>query len=132
MIEVKRTTFGFHITFSGEINSEEMLRWKGQSIEMLQDPELPKPFRVRVDMTGLEHLDVDPKEILVDTQMLYRGAGMDRSVVVISDKETGVQMRDTALASGIEVGERYVHIEEPHWRAEMEGWLLRGEEPTHK
>lgn len=132
MIEVKRTPFGFHMVFSGHITSEEMMAWKVQSLERLRDPKLPKPFRVRVDMTSLEHLDVDPKEILVDGQSLYRDAGMDRSVVIIADKATGLQMRDTALASGIETGERYLHIAEPHWRQEMEDWLIRGIEPTHR
>lgn len=132
MIEVKRTPFGFHMVFSGHITSEEMTVWKTQSVARLMDPTLPKPFRVRVDMTSLDHLDVDPKEILVNGQSLYRDAGMDRSVVIIAEKATGLQMRDAALASGIETGERYIHIAEPRWRQEMDDWLTRGIEPTHK
>lgn len=132
MIDVKRTPFGFHMVFSGHISSEEMMAWKRDAVTRLADPKLPKPFRVRVDMTSLEHLDVDPKEILVDGQALFRDAGMDRSVVIIAEKATGLQMRDTALASGIETGERYLHISEPRWRQEMDDWLMHGMEPTHK
>jgi hypothetical protein len=132
VIEVKRTPFGFHMTFSGHITSEEMLAWKVSAVACLGDPTLPKPFRVRVDMTSLEHLDVDPREILVDGQASFRDAGMDRSVVVIAERSVGLQMRDTALASGIETGERYIHIEEPRWRMEANDWLLRGIEPSHR
>lgn len=131
MYQISPAEFGFRLTFSGAMTAAEMEQWRQESAKFLRAA--PKtPWRVYVDMRKLSPLPQDAKDVLIAGQAAYKEAGMDRSVVVGATRIVAMQMRNTALASGIESGERYVSVEEPNWGAEAEAWILRGVEPTHK
>lgn len=133
MYRIERAPWGgYSLTFSGMMTAAEMQAWKTEALRDIRKGGLPKPFRVYVDMQALAPLPQDAKEVLVTGQAEFKAAGMDRSVVVVAKRMIAMQMRNTALASGIEVGERYISVEEESWNREAMDWLLKGTEPTHK
>lgn len=132
MYRIEQTPFGFHLTFSGMMSAAEMQAWKDEALRTLRTAKLPKPFRVYVDMRDLAPLPQDAQEVLVTGQAEFKNSGMDRSVGVVAKRMIAMQMRNTALASGIESGERYISVEEEHWESEAMDWILKGVEPSHK
>ena len=132
MYRIDPRPFGFHLTFGGMVTAAEMQAWKDEALRAIRNTHPPKPFRVYVDMRDLAPLPQDAEEVLVSGQAAFKAANMDRSVVVVAKRMIAMQMRNTALASGIESGERYISVEEEHWESEAMDWLLKGVEPSHK
>ena len=132
MYRIDPRPFGFHLTFGGMVTAAEMQAWKDEALRAIRNTHPPKPFRVYVDMRDLAPLPQDAQEVLVTGQAQFKTFGMDRSVVIVAKRMIAMQMRNTALASGIESGERYISVEEEHWADEADAWILQGVEPTHK
>ena len=132
MYRIDPRPFGFHLTFGGMMAAAEMQAWKDEALRAIRNTHPPKPFRVYVDMRDLAPLPQDAQEVLVTGQAEFKNSGMDRSVGVVAKRMIAMQMRNTALASGIESGERYISVEEEHWESEAMDWILKGVEPSHK
>lgn len=128
MYEIRRTEYGFHLTFSGHIQVEEMQHWLEESREILSDVE--GRFGVFVDMRHMILLPPDSQPAMREGQKIYMDAGMIRSVVILADEVIALQFRRIAKQSGIFDCERYIDASSvPNWEQVGLDWVLKGIEP---
>jgi hypothetical protein len=128
MYTITQTKFGFKLTFGGFIQNPELEGWLADSEKALT--RAAGPFGVFVDMRALKPLPRQAQETMVAGQLLYKRAGMTRSVVVLNDGVTLMQFRRLAKQSGIDAWERYVDASTtPNWEQVALMWLLDGVDP---
>lgn len=120
--------YGYHLTFAGIINRDEINHWLEESKQKL--PKGPNTFSVFVDMRGLELLPVDSLQAMNEGQMYYKKMGMQRSVVIFSSNITEMQFKLIAKKTGIFSEERYIDAYNHHdWEQIGLDWILNGVEP---
>jgi len=128
MYRIERRPFGFALTFGGFIRKEEMDSWCTESREQLRGA--PNSFSVLIDMRELKPLPADAQEVMVLGQKLYKGAGMQRSAVILNNATTTLQFIRLAKDSGIDAWERYFDASsEPRWEEKSLGWVKSGIDP---
>jgi hypothetical protein len=129
MYDIEQTDFGFELTFSGNMDRDELLDWREESERTVKTG--PDSFGVLVNMRDLGALGDDAQEVMVETQHDYREWGMERSAVVVDSATTKLQFQRLARESGIDEWERYVDTEtfdDP--RDAALAWVKDGEEPA--
>lgn len=107
MYTIDRKKSGYVLTFSGNINADEMQKWFNESQKKLST-EFSKSFGVIIDMKDLEPLLSEAKTIMVNGQKLYKDKGMDRSAVILNDTKVCLQFKSLAIISGIFKTEKYI------------------------
>ena len=129
MYILERTDYGFHLTFGGFIDAEQMQGWLDQSRQELA--EVAPPFGVIVDMRTLIPLHPDAQQIMEKGQALYRESGMQRSAVILNHPVTTIQFQRLARQSGISEWERYIDASTDfNWQETARQWVEEGEEPS--
>lgn len=106
MYLIKKTAYGFELTFSGSMTATEMNQWVTDSIKELKSM-VGKKFNVLIRMDELKPLPQDIKRILEQGQALYKKLGMQKSAVIAPSLIIAMQMKNAAKASGIDVTEQY-------------------------
>lgn len=107
MYKIERRSSGYILTFSGEINAEEMQRWYNDSKTELMH-ETSETFGVIINMKDLQPLLADARIIMVNGQKLYKEKGMKRSAVILNSEEICQQFKNLAIQSDIYATERYI------------------------
>jgi hypothetical protein len=131
MYQIKKESYGPHLTFSGHIPKQEMEQWLSDSKEIIKT--LPDEFVVFVDMRDMELLPPESRPIMVVGQEYYRVNGMQRSVVILKDKITKMQFKGIAKETGISEWERYIDANaEPNWEQVAMDWVLDCVDPDDK
>ena len=108
MYNITKRPSGYILTFSGNIDAEEMQRWKNDSERQLIG-ETSNSFGVIIDMKNLLPLSAEARNIMVAGQKLYKEKGMKRSAVILNSEEICQQFKTLALQSGIYATERYIN-----------------------
>ena len=128
MFTVKRTEFGYHLTLSGTVNVEDVMKWLEESKQLLSSG--PKSFGVFVDMRDIKPLSRLARKQLEEGQLLYKQHGMTRSVVIVSSPIIRRQFEDLAKETGIYEWERYIDASAtPNWEQVGMDWLLHAYDP---
>ena len=128
MYVIKKTEYGYHLTFSGNIMQDEMKQWVEESQQALATQK--GSFSVFVDMRTLEPISVDAQVQMQKGQRLYKQKGMVRSVVIHDDSTLTRQFQRIARHTGILPRERYIDASaEPDWEKVGMDWILEGKEP---
>lgn len=128
MYLIQRAGYGYHLTFGGFVDGDEMQGWLEESQRELA--EAPDTFGVVVDMRTLMPLHPDAQQLMERGQALYRQAGMERSAVILNHPVTTIQFQRLAQQSGIYEWERYIDASsDPEWEKMALNWVQRGQEP---
>jgi len=129
MYIIKPEDFGYHLTFAGFIDAEEMQHWYDESKRILEDA--PEAFGVFVDMRTLRPLPPDARVIMEEAQAFYKAKGMTRSVVILNDPITTMQFKNIAQKSGIYEWERYLDASTTYdWKTIGLDWIIHEIDPT--
>ncbi len=128
MYKIEKTGYGVKLTFSGFIKTDEMKEWVAES--QITVTSLPPKFGVFVDMRELKALAPDVQLIMQEGQILYKKAGMERSVVILQSALVTSQFKRVAKESGIYEWERYIDSSKtPGWEETGKKWLVSKIDP---
>ena len=128
MYKIERTDYGLRLTFSGAMSFEEVERWGRDIVVALSA--LPKSFGVFVDMRGLVPLAPEAQGALKQGQLFARQVGMQRSVVVVDNREIAEQFERIARQTGIYEYERYIDaLTDKRWEEKSLDWIVDGIDP---
>lgn len=131
MYVIEKTDLGFHLVFGGIMDAPELEHWLRESTVALQA--VSGSFKVLVDMRTLGPLDAEGKAVMQRGQRMYRQAGMQRSVVILSNPVTLMQFKRIAHESGIFEWERYIDASAvPDWETVAIAWLEHGVDPHNQ
>ncbi|MBU1221277.1 hypothetical protein KKF34_03505 [Myxococcota bacterium] len=129
MYSITKKDYGWLLVFGDSISEVEMMKWVEESKKVLAMGS-KKDFGVFVDMRTLKPLAQSTKDIMVKGQMLFKQAGMVRSVVILQSAVITMQFKRIAKESGIDAWERYISAETtPDWQKKGEEWLKSGKDP---
>lgn len=107
MYKIERRPSGYILTFSGNIDTDEMQRWHNDSERNLST-ETSSSFGVIIDMRNLQPLTSESQALMVNGQKLYKAKGMKRSSVILNNEKVCTQFKNLAIQSGIYSTERYI------------------------
>jgi len=128
LYKIEKTNYGYFLTFSGEMDLEEMTQWFRDSKEVLENAS--RSFGVFVDMRQLQLLDPDAQEEMQSGQRYYKKMGMKRSVVILDNSILTIQFKRIALQSDIYNTERYIDASSmTNWEEIGKDWLIYGTDP---
>ncbi len=129
MITVLPTDYGFRLTFVDPItlaDAEEFRRQMAEGVLALEGRE----FSVFADLRRCVLMPANVRNISEAVQRNCRLNGMQRSVVVVDDDVTAMQLRDIARKTGIYEYERYlVTTDDPMWERAALKWLVEAVDP---
>ncbi len=128
MIYILKKTYGYKILKSGIISVQDVEKFQAESeLNLAQNNE---KFSVFVDMRKVEILPAECKDLMYKGQRLYKQMGMERSVVIVADSVTAMQLQLLAKKTEIHEFERYIDAStNQNWEEEGLGWLLHTKEP---
>ena len=128
MLKSERTSYGFRFYFISPITPQETRIWTDGIAAELADRQ--ESFHVFADFRKCELFPAECKPILEEAQTCCREHGMVRSVVVLNDEITAMQLRIVARKTGILKWERYVSCEDNSaWEDQALSWILNATEP---
>lgn len=131
MYKIEKTNYGVKLTFDGFIQAAEMAKWVEESRKII--PTLGGKFGVMADMRTMKPLPKDAQAVMQEGQKLYKQAGLQRSVVILSSVITTSQFRQIAKATGIDAWERYIDAtSNPQWERAGADWLTKAVDPDKK
>lgn len=129
MYEIKKTPWGYRLKFEGFIHQDEMANWVKDTEKNLSS-ESRGTFNVFVDMRQLKPLPDAAQQEMQKGQKLYKGKGMQRSVVVVDSATTKLQFQRIAKQTGIYQWERYIDSSSnPNWEKVALDWINSGVDP---
>ena len=128
MYLIKKTDYGFRLTFGDTIPGEEMAQWARDFSAAVDD--IQGDFTVFVDMRSLQMLSKFAQDHMKKGQSAAREGGMLRSVVILSSPKIKMQFISIAKESGIYEWERYIDAStEPDWEEKGMQWILNSVDP---
>jgi hypothetical protein len=128
MYRIDKTNYGFKLTLGDFIKAAEMEQWVKDSEKQLQT-QIAK-FGVFVDMRTLKPLPQDAQALMEKGQKLYKGKGMERSVVILDSPVVTMQFKRLAQETGIYQWERYIDASKTKdWEKIGEAWLKNASDP---
>ncbi len=128
MYKIEKTGYGVKLTFSGLIHVDEMKQWVAESQKTVKS--LPPKFGVFIDMRELKPLGSDSQSIMQSGQILYKQAGMERSVVILANALVTMQFKRIAKETGIYEWERYIDASKnANWEDAAKKWLVNKIDP---
>jgi len=128
MYKIEKTSWGYELTFGGNMSPEEVSQWHQDWADVLKDQ--LGPFSVFVDMRTLIPLSKEAMKPLAEGQRLARRNGMIRSVVIVQNPATASQFRRIAGDTGINQWERYIDATgADNWKELGMNWILQGIDP---
>lgn len=128
MYKIEKTSWGYELTFGGNMGADEVTRWYEDWAEALRNH--LGPFSVFVDMRTLIPLSKEAMVPLSEGQRLARQCGMIRSVVIVQNPATASQFRRIAGDTGINQWERYIDATiADNWEELGMNWILQGIDP---
>lgn len=128
MYSIQKKDYGYKITFSGFLNILDIKNWKRESSMILNKKN--GKFGVYVDMKDLNPLTENVQKEIIEGQKYYKNAGMQRSVVIVSDKNIANQFKKIAQISGIYEWERYICTKtNKKYKSKALDWIKQGKDP---
>lgn len=128
MYQIEMKSYGYKVTLAGKLSVDEMSDWIEDSRRALENS--PETYGVLVDLSGLELLDVDSKQALVNGQKLYQKEGMQRSAVAVPNSSIALQTKRISKQTGIYEFERYLDASSTkNWEQIGVNWIENGIDP---
>ncbi|MFA6583420.1 MAG: hypothetical protein WCS77_03900 [Elusimicrobiaceae bacterium] len=131
MYKIDKTSYGFKLTFGGQIEADEMLKWVVDARQKLNG--VSGKFGVLVDMRELKPLPLAAQAPMKEGQQAFKTKGMERSVVILKDPTTTLQFKRLAKETGIYAWERYINAgEHLDWEKIAISWITAGTDPDKR
>lgn len=128
MFTIEKAPYGLHLIFKGHFPKDEANLWARDAKEAFlgYDGE----FCVFVDMREMELMPPESRQNIVDVQRTARKNGMIRSVIILKDKITTLQLKGIAKETGIYEWERYIDADaELNWEEIGLDWIINSVDP---
>ena len=128
MITWQKKDYGFHFAFSSPITEDEASKWSKEVKHAAS--QVSTEFYVFVDLRKCILIPPKCRSIIEDTQTFFRQNGMKRSVVIVNEAITAMQLKLVASETKIREWERYIDSSShPDWEQLGMNWLEHGIEP---
>ena len=128
MPQITETPFGYEIVFERTVDRETARRM----LEEFRRTVRPRDggFSVLVDLRATRTFTAEAQELVKQTILILREAGMGRNAVVTHSVIAGLQARRIVKETGIAPDLRYVDAtRHTDWRERALAWLIDGLEP---
>ncbi len=128
MPQIAETPFGYEILFESTVDRDTARRM----LEVLRRTVRPRDggFTVLVDLRATRSFTAEAQELVKQTILICREAGMGRNAVVTHSVIAGLQARRMVKETGIAPALRFVDgTRHPNWRERALAWLTDGIEP---
>lgn len=130
MYKIEKNPWGYKLTFADFITADEMAKWVDESKAALAGA--PSQFGIFVDMRTLKPLDPESQKLMQDGQKLYKGKGMQRSVVILANSVLAMQFKRIGKETGIYEWERYIDASKTtNFEQVGLAWLKDGVDPDN-
>jgi hypothetical protein len=129
MYDIKKTNYGFRITFGGFMTMEEVQKWAEEFAPKARASR--GKYSVLVDMRTLKPLPSDAQEFMLFGQQEAHKNGMERSAAIVNSPITLMQFKRMSKTSGIDKFERYIDASaNPNWEKIALEWVEKGIDKT--
>ena len=128
MMTWQKKDYGFHFTFSSPITEDEASKWSKEVKQAAT--QVSTEFYVFVDLRKFILIPPECRHIIEDVQSFFKENGMKRSVVIVNEPITAMQVKLVASETNIRDWERYIESpSNPDWEQQGMNWLEHGIEP---
>lgn len=131
MYTMERTTYGLFIKVRDSLSKAEAEQW----VKDLKaaTTEINGEFGAFADLREVLLLSPESKDAVQAGEMYAREHGLVRSVIILSNEVTALQMKGIARCSGVYEWERYIDASTvDNWREVGENWVIHGIDPDKK
>lgn len=128
MPQISETHFGYEIVFESTVDRDTAR----QMLDELRRTLRPREggFAILVDLRATRTFTAEAQELVKQTILICREAGMERNAVVTHSVIAGLQARRMVKETGIAPALRYVDATlRSNWRERAIAWLIHGVEP---
>ena len=131
MYSMERTTYGLFIEVRDTLSKEEAEQWvedlKAATIDINGE------FGAFADLRKVLLLSPESKDAVQAGEVHAREHGLVRSVIILSDEVTALQMKGLARLSGIYEWERYIDASSvENWKEVAVNWVVHAIDPDEK
>jgi hypothetical protein len=129
MYSIAETSYGYRILLEGFLQRDEAAALLAE----MRTTAKPRDgaFSVLVDMRLSRAFPAEAQEVLKQTILVCKEAGMERNAVVLNSAIAALQARRIAKETGIDEWIRYIDASnEPDWERVAEEWLDQAVEPV--
>lgn len=128
MYKIKRETFGFWLTLSGDVNVTEMKQLKVELTSILTS--IKRPFGIISDTLTMIPLEPEAKTLIYECEQIAREAGLQRSAVIFRSPVIKVQATQISIQSETNHSERLINASTTDdWEKVALEWVVDGIEP---
>ena len=128
MPQIVETPFGYELVFESTVDRDTARRM----LEELRRTVRPREggFAVLVDLRATRSFTAEAQELVKQTILICREAGMGRNAVVTHSVIAGLQAKRMVKETGIAPDLRYIDgTARADWRDHALAWLINGVEP---
>ncbi len=128
MPQIEETDYGYRVTFESTVDRDTA---RGM-LDELRRSVRPRDggFTMLVDLRGTRSFTAEAQELVKQTILICREAGMGRNAVVTHSAIAGLQARRMVKETGIAPDLRYIdETSHPDWQERALAWLIDGAEP---
>lgn len=131
MITWQKKEYGFHFCFSSPITVDEANKWSTEVTHAVSQSR--GDCFVFADLRNCGLIPSECKHIIENVQTFFCKNGLKRSVVIVSDPMTTMQMKIVARETGIREWERYIDSSSnPDWEQMGIDWIVHSIDPDNK
>lgn len=128
MYNIDKKSFGYQLTFSGDLDPKELKKWISESKKLLNKQH--DSFNLVIDMRHLHLLSDESESLLSKGQTIYKEHGLNRSVVLYDEALISLQCKAIARLTDILNNEKYIDVEiHPNYKKLAMDWLKQGIDP---
>jgi hypothetical protein len=129
MPQIIETSFGYELVFESTVARDAARKM----LEELRRRVRPREggFTILVDLRATRTFTAEAQEMVKQTILICREAGMGRNAVVTQSVIAGLQARRMVKETGIAPSLRYIDASlHSDWRQQALAWLIDGIEPA--
>lgn len=131
MLTWEKENYGLRFTFADPLTLEETEQWRDAVRALV--PELSEGFGVFVDMRQMELIPPVCKPIIEEIQIFCKRNGLGRSVLILAEELTALQLKVIASRTGVREWERYIIASKTaDWERIGVDWLVNAVEPESR
>jgi hypothetical protein len=129
MYNIKKTYYGFHITFTGQMSEAEAVQFKEEVDNIL--PSLEQPWSSIIDLRTWVPAEPAVQMLLLQVEQLSKNHGLQRRAIIAHSPVIKGQASQLSLSSETSDLERFIDASRvENWEEQAIGWAAHAVEPT--
>jgi len=132
MHRIEQTKYGYRLVIEGFLQRDEV----GQMLESMKkaiQPDKGVTFPLLMDLRNSRAFPADARELMKETILFCKRAGMERNAVVLNSAIATLQARRLAKETGIDRWARYIDASSrPDWEKIAVDWLVGAVDPERR